>query len=212
MNYYPAFLNLQLKKIVIIGGGTVAERKVIQLMRADAADITVISPKITKRLLKERDKRRISHIRRKYRKKDIANAFLVIAATDEPSLNTKIAGDAPCLVNVVDVPAECNFIAPSVMKKGPLQIAISTGGVSPAFARTLRKDLECLYGAHISEYLSFLKTIRAKALSDITDRKKRERFLKHIASENVLKAVRKKGVDAVKKKILIDLKNRGDSR
>jgi precorrin-2 dehydrogenase/sirohydrochlorin ferrochelatase len=206
VNYYPAFLNLQSKKIIIIGGGTVAERKVIQLIRADAENITVISPKITRRLLKERDGKRISHIRRTYRKKDLDNAFLVIAATDEPSLNTKIARDAPCLVNVVDVPAECNFIAPSVMKKGPLHIAISTSGISPAFARTVRKELEHLYGNDVSRYLIFLKTIRAKALTDIIDKRKRERFLKQIASENILEAVRKKGVNAVKKKILIDLR------
>ncbi|UCE79954.1 MAG: bifunctional precorrin-2 dehydrogenase/sirohydrochlorin ferrochelatase [Nitrospiraceae bacterium] len=206
MNYYPAFLNLSSKKIVVIGGGTVAERKILQLMRADADTITVISPEITQRLLKERNKNRFIHIRRNYRKKDLDNAFLVIAATDEPSLNTKIARDAPCLVNVVDEPAECNFIVPSVIKKGPLHIAISTSGVSPAFARTLRKDLERLHGADISEYLSFLKTIRAKALIRITDRRKRERFLKRIASETILKTLRKEGIDAVKKSILIDFK------
>ncbi len=206
MNYYPAFLNLLSKKIVVIGGGTVAERKVLQLLRADAETITVISPKITQWLLKERNKKRITHIRRNFRKKDLDSAFLVIAATDDPALNTKIARDAPCLVNVVDVPAECNFIVPSVIKKGPLHIAISTSGVSPAFARTLRKDLERLYGAAVSEYLSFLGTIRARALSEITDRRRRERFLKRIASETMLKTLRNEGIDAVKKRILIDFK------
>lgn len=206
MNYYPAFLNLASKKIIVIGGGTVAERKVLQLMKADADTITVISPSITKRLLKEKEKKRIIHLCRPYRKKDLTGAFLVIAATDEPALNTQITQDAPCLINVVDVPALCNFIVPSTIKKGPLHIAISTSGVSPAFARTLRRDLERLYGADVSAYLTFLKTIRTKVLNEISDRRKRERFLKWIASEAILENLRKKGVDTIKKEILIALK------
>lgn len=206
MNYYPAFLNLASKKIIVIGGGTVAERKVLQLMKADADTITVISPSITKRLLKEKEKKRIIHLCRPYRKKDLTGAFLVIAATDEPALNTQITQDAPCLINVVDVPALCNFIVPSTIKKGPLHIAISTSGVSPAFARTLRRDLERLYGADVSAYLTFLKTIRTKVLNEIADRRKRERFLKWIASEAILENLRKKGVDSIKKEILVALK------
>jgi len=189
--YYPAFLNLKGKRAVVIGGGKVAERKVLSLFRA-GADVTVISPEITERMKKEKLNGRIKHIQRLYRKGDLKKAFLVIATTDSQEMNRKVSHDAPCLVNVVDAPALCSFIVPSVVKRGPLTIAISTSGISPAFSRSLRKELEKLYGPEFAEYLEFLKKIRKKAIEEIKNRKKRSQFLKSLASEKMLKAVRKK--------------------
>ncbi len=123
--YYPAFLNLEDKKTVVVGGGKVAERKILGLLNAQA-EVTVVSPVITKRLEQEEQKGRIRHICRKYRKGDLKNAFLVIAATDSEDINEKVSRDAPCLVNVVDTPKFCNFIVPSILQRGPLTIAIST--------------------------------------------------------------------------------------
>jgi precorrin-2 dehydrogenase/sirohydrochlorin ferrochelatase len=163
VNYYPAFLNLHGKKVVVVGGGNVAERKILSLLKAGAA-VTVVSPAITARLCKEKTKKNIEHIARCYRKGDLRGSFLVIAATDNPSVNTQIAKDAPSLVNVVDVPKECSFIAPSVIKRGPLTIAVSTGGISPAFSRTMRQELEKIYGPEIGKYLNFVGSIRRKTL------------------------------------------------
>ncbi|RPI38563.1 MAG: bifunctional precorrin-2 dehydrogenase/sirohydrochlorin ferrochelatase [Nitrospiraceae bacterium] len=201
MNYYPAFLNLEGKKAVVIGGGKVAERKVLTLLRA-GAKVTVVSPALTKRLLKEKEAKRIRHISRVYRQGDLKGCFLAIAATDSPEVNTKVAGDAPGLLNVVDVPSECNFIAPSVVRRGPLVFAISTGGTSPAFAKTIRKEIEKLYGSVFSDYLGFVKSLRARAMQEISDKQARERFLKGLASGDILEGLRTKGLTAVQESVM----------
>ncbi len=198
MNYYPAFLNLYGKKAVVVGGGTIAERKILSLLKAGAA-VTIVSPSITSRLSKEKEKKSLTHIARMYRKGDLKGCFLVVAATDVPSVNTRVAKDSPCLVNVVDVPKECSFIAPSVIKRGPLTIAISTGGISPAFSKTVRQELEKIYGPEIGKYLDFVREARKKVLAGINDKKKRERFLKDLASGKTLQRLRTEGFLVVKK-------------
>jgi precorrin-2 dehydrogenase/sirohydrochlorin ferrochelatase len=205
VNYYPAFLNLNGKKAVVVGGGKVAQRKVISLL-ASGADVTVISPSLAGELPKAFLGGRIRHVARLYRKNDLKGAFLVIAATDSPETNRRVAKDAPALVNVVDLPAECNFIAPSVVRRGQLLIAISTGGASPAFSRALRRELEIRYGPEFSVYLKFVKNIRAKAMATIPQKQRRERFLKGLASAGILAALRSKGVEAVKKTVTERLK------
>ncbi len=199
-DYYPSFLNLKMKKTVVIGGGKVAERKILSLIRT-GAEITVISPEITKRIEQEKAKGRIRHISRLYRRGDLKDTFLVIAATDSRTVNEKVSQDSPCLVNVVDTPELCNFIVPSVINRGPLTVAISTGGVSPAFSRSIRQELEKIYGHEISDYLKFLKKIRAEAIKLIRDPKKRGDFLKSVASENMLKMLRGNGGRAAKRTV-----------
>jgi precorrin-2 dehydrogenase len=205
VEYYPAFLDLRGKKAVVVGGGKVAERKVLSLLKS-GADVIVISPFLTERLAREKSREHIRHLNRRYRKNDLKGAFIVIAATDSPETNRTVGRDAPALVNVVDVPAECNFIAPSVVKRGPLAIAISTGGISPAMSKALRKEIEELYGSRFSEYLEFVKKIRAKAMKEIADKKRRASFLKGLASEEMLEMLRGKGIAAVKDEVTGRLK------
>ena len=196
--YYPVFIDLENKKTIVVGGGKVAERKILGLLDT-GAKVTVVSPGITKRIEREKQKGRLRHICRAYRKSDLKEAFLVIAATDDREVNERVSRDAPCLVNVVDVPKLCNFIVPSTMQRGPLTIAISTGGVSPALARSLRKELEKIYGCEFSGYLKALQKIRAQAMTMIKDGKKRAGFLKAVASENMLKLLKEKGCSEAKK-------------
>ena len=198
--YYPAFIDLENKKTVVVGGGKVAERKIFGLLDT-GAKVTVVSPKITKRIEREKQKIRLCHICRGYRKSDLKEAFLVIAATDDRDLNERVSREAPCLVNVVDVPKLCNFIVPSTMKRGPLTIAVSTGGVSPALARSLRKELEKIYGCEFSGYMKTLQKIRGQAMTMIKDGKKRAGFLKAVASENMLKLLKEKGCSEAKKAV-----------
>jgi precorrin-2 dehydrogenase/sirohydrochlorin ferrochelatase len=99
------------------------------------------------------------------------------------------------------VPSECNFIAPSVVRRGPLTIAISTGGTSPAMAKALRKELEALYGGLFSDYLGFVKKIRTRAIAEVGQKKKRESFLKGLASEKMLLLLRQEGLAAVEAEI-----------
>lgn len=203
--YYPVFLNLEKKKVVVCGGGHVAERKISSLLKT-GAEVTVISPKITRRLEKIKSQKRLKHICRQYRRNDMKDAFLVIAATDNISVNERVAQDAQCLVNVVDAPAFCNFIVPSTVNRGLLKLAISTSGVSPALAKTIRIELEDRYGVEFSKFLEFLQNIRAKAMKFINDRKKRRQFLEYIGSRLMVDILRQKGVMEAKKVITLLLK------
>lgn len=196
--YYPVFLNLKGKKIVVVGGGKVAERKVLALLKAGAI-ITVVSPEITERIKKEKLEGRIKHVSRQYRKGDTKKALLVIAATDTQEINRKVSEDSLCLVNVVDTPSLCNFIVPSVLQQGHLTIAVSTGGVSPTLSKSIRKELEKLYGSEFAEYLRLLGKIRSRAMKSISDKQKRTAFLKSLVSEKMIEMLRKKGVKTVAK-------------
>lgn len=200
-SYYPAFVNIRGKQCVVVGGGKVAERKVLSLLRSGAI-IRLISPSITPRLAVERDMGNIEHINRDYISGDLKDAFLVIAATSDEKINRIVASEAPCLVNVVDVPELANFIVPSVFKRGLMTIAISTSGASPALARSVRIELEALYGVEMSKYLLFLKKIRKKILSEISCSKTRRQLLKVIASEKMLKILREKGYKEARDKVL----------
>jgi precorrin-2 dehydrogenase/sirohydrochlorin ferrochelatase len=206
MKYYPLFLDLTGKKAVVVGGGSVAERKVSTLIKAGAA-VKVISPEITARLKRYKTAKEISHKDRKYRKGDLNGAFLVFICTSSREANLKIADDArelegAHLINVVDKPSEGNFIVPSSLTRGPLTIAISTEGSSPAVAKAIREELEEIYDADFAKYLRHLKVLRDEALKKIKDDKKRERILKAFSSKKILDILRKRGFKAASREML----------
>ncbi len=183
--YYPVFLDLTGKRCVIVGGGKVAEKKCTSIMNTGAL-ITVIAPKITKRLRAYKDKGIIKYIGRDYRKGDIKSAHIVISATDSGETNERVARDADLfhkLINVVDTRDLCNFIVPSVFRRGMLTIAVSTGGISPAFAMEIRKELAKIYGPEIAGKLEAVGRMRDRAKKDITGRKERKKFIKTATSE-----------------------------
>jgi len=191
MPYYPVFLDLKGKRCVVAGGGRVAERKVLSLLDAGAR-VAVISPALTKKLSSYKGKGLIRHIPRNYRKGDLKGAFIAISATDSEEINGKVAREAGELnipVNVVDKPALCSFIVPSVLRRGPLLIAVSTSGVSPALSRSIRLELERLYGKEFERYLKGLSTIREKAIKELPARHRRNLF-KRLGSGDIILAVR----------------------
>lgn len=200
MKYFPVFLNLDGKKVVVIGGGGVAERKVRTLVKAGAI-VKLISPDIANALEKLKKRGLLIHIKRQYKKGDLKNAFLVIAGTSSARINQKIAQDAKHLINVIDNPSEGNFIAPSLVKRGPLTIAISSEGTSPAAAKFIRKEIESIYGKEFIQYLKFLGTMRTRALNEIKDNKKRTEFLKSLASKKIFDTVREKNISSLRKQI-----------
>lgn len=209
-SYYPIYLDLKGKKCFVIGGGKVAERKCLSLVK-NGADVTVISPSTTKRLETFIKKGKIKHIPRLYKRGDIKSAFLVIAATDSQEINRRIHAEVRnrnILLNVVDSPELCNFIVPSVFTRGDLKIAISTGGTSPAIAKRIRKELEVLYNTEFSRYLGFLKEIRSQIKEGIENRGNREDLLNYLASNEVLNLLRKKGFKVAREKIIHALSNR----
>src|SRR5512141_3240996 len=142
--YYPIYLQLQDQPCVVIGGGRIAEGKVEGLLAAGAR-VTVISPDLTPRLQDLADQNEIRHIARAYQPGDLADAFVVISAIDQAEINHQVWSEASAnrqLVNVVDDPPRCNFIAPAIVRKGDLTIAISTGGKAPALAVRFKEHLQ----------------------------------------------------------------------
>lgn len=183
--YYPVFLDLAGKNCVIVGGGRVAERKCSTLIKTGAR-VTVISPELTGRLKGYKGKGLIKHINRGYRSGDIISAFVVIVATDSAEVNRRVSADAKRLkklLNVADNPSLCNFIAPAVVRRGLLTIAVSTGGASPAIAKAIRKQLQRHYVPEFSRYLTQVRNLRSKAMTKIPNKREREKFLKGLGSK-----------------------------
>src|SRR4026207_809058 len=141
--YYPIYIQLHAQPCVVIGGGKIAEGKVEGLLTA-GAKVTVVSPELTLRLHELVAQNRITHIARTYQPGDLAGAFMVICATDQTEINHQVWQEASAngqLVNVVDDTPRCNFIAPAILRKGDLNIAISTGGKAPALAGRFKARL-----------------------------------------------------------------------
>ncbi len=142
-DYYPTFLNLAGKKCVILGGGTVAQGKLAGFRDAGAI-ITVISPDATAGIQRAAQNGHVRWLEREYQPGDLEGAFIAVAATNVWHVNREIYDEAErlgVLLNVVDDPDLCTYIAPSVVKRDPVTLAISTGGASPALARKLRETL-----------------------------------------------------------------------
>jgi precorrin-2 dehydrogenase/sirohydrochlorin ferrochelatase len=160
--YYPAFLDVKNRPCVIIGGGQVAEGKIALLLECGAR-IKMISPEVTEAVKRMADAGTLLWEKREYREGDLEGAFLAIAATDDNSVNREIAREAGkrnVLLNVVDVTPLCTFIAPSVVKRGDVTVAISTGGLSPALARKLREELQVSPALDYADLASMISEVR----------------------------------------------------
>jgi siroheme synthase-like protein len=163
-SYYPLFIDLRMKKCVVIGGGQVALRKALSLLECRAR-VTVVSSEFVpefKRLKKRKNLRLAEH---HFVPEDIRGAALVVAATDSRKTNQAVAAEARrhgALVNVVDEPGESDFILPSFFRRGDLTVAVSTGGASPAFAKKIRAWLEESIGEDYPELLSLVKEVRSE--------------------------------------------------
>lgn len=165
MKYYPVCLDIRNRDCLVVGGGAVASRKVKTLLEC-GANVTVISPEFSAEL-EGMDKENLLLIRRPYAPSDVAGRFLLIGATDDEAENRKVSRDAEdnnILCNIADLPDACNFILPSIVKRGDLLLAISTCGNSPAFAKHLRKTLEKEFGEEYTEFLRLMGAVRKKLL------------------------------------------------
>ena len=159
--YYPAFIDVRHRTCVVIGGGAMGEEKALKLLEC-GANVTVISPSVTSKVKELEKESLLKWTRRQYRSGDLEPAFIAIAATDDDAMNREIAQEAEernVLLNVVDVTHLCTFIAPSVARRGEVTVATSTGGASPALARTFREKIE---RSRILEYAD-LAPLLAKA-------------------------------------------------
>src|SRR3972149_7637970 len=191
--FYPIYLDVKDKKCVIVGGGKVAYRKVCSLKEA-GAEVVVVSPETCPEIA---DKKDIALIKKDYDENILDGALLVIAATDNEAVNKKVSLDARkrnIIVNVVDHPELCSFIVPSTINRGDLCISISTGGASPAVAKSIREKLEDVFGSEYEEYLNLLTKMRSIAMSDIKNSAKRRKVLQRMAEKDILDIMKNKGV------------------
>ena len=192
MRYYPAFLDLEGRKCVVVGGGKVASRKVRRLLKAGAL-VTVISPGLDPALSRLKKRGAISHIERGFRPADFKGAAMVFSATDQAAENKKVSLSAQrqgILVNVADMPGQCSFIVPSVVDRGPLLLAVSTSGVSPAMSRSIRIELERSYGRQFARYLKELAVVRRRALEKGLSPARRRKLFKDLGSDDIIRDIR----------------------
>ena len=147
MSYFPIYLEMRGRRCLVIGGGAVAERKVASLLEA-GAEVTVISPEAADSILGWSKKHALQFIARCYQPGDLAEYEIVFVATDDGDVNTRVFKEARTLgvwVNAADDPAHCDFILPSVLRRGDLTVAVSSGGKSPALVHTIREELELYF-------------------------------------------------------------------
>ncbi|HEV7552049.1 MAG TPA: bifunctional precorrin-2 dehydrogenase/sirohydrochlorin ferrochelatase [Candidatus Angelobacter sp.] len=162
MSLYPIFLKLDGHKVLIIGGGQIAEQKIEAVLRS-ATDVTVISPQVTPRIRLWAHQGRIKHQGTEFRPGMTHGFFLVIACTDSEETNRAVYQEARefgALANAVDDPCYCDFYAPAVVSRGEFQIAISTGGNSPALSQHVRKQLEQDFGPEYESWTEWLGRMR----------------------------------------------------
>lgn len=181
---YPLTVQVNKKRVVVIGGGKVAGFKIIPLLK-QGADIVVVSPELDVNLMKLVEEKKIRWYQREYEKSDIKDAFLVVAASSDSILNEQVAEDAAKnqLVNVITNPESGNVHFPAAIHRGLLNIAVSTGGASPKLAKKIRDDIANKYDETYEIYLDFLYEVRVK-LKDLQLEKKE----RHILLQEVLKS------------------------
>ncbi len=183
---YPVGLHIADKLCVVVGGGKVAERKVIALL-IEKARVCLVSPKATPALAALVDSNnKCKWYKKKYEQGDLDGAFLVFAATDSPEVQERIYRDAKqlgLLINVIDAPRRCTFHVPAVVRQGDLTLAVFTHGNSPAVAAMIRHQLEELYGveyAYLLELMGTLRSVVMEACDTAEERKKMFADLLHV--------------------------------
>jgi precorrin-2 dehydrogenase / sirohydrochlorin ferrochelatase len=162
MSLFPMFLKLTARPCVVVGAGAIAEGKIEALLQAEAR-VTVIAPQALPRVREWAEAGEVEWKQREYREGDLAGAFLAVAATATPAVNRAVFAEASergVLINAVDDPPFCDFYFPSVVRRGELQIAISTAGESPALAQRLRKEINAALPLDTGEWLMELGRLR----------------------------------------------------
>ena len=197
MRYYPIFVDLSGQPCLVIGGGSVAERKVESLLNADG-QVTVISPTLTNQLQAWAAEQRITTFERLYQPGDMHDFGLVFAATSDETLHHRIAAEAKqagIFLNVVDRPALCSFIVPAMLSQGDLTLAISTAGASPAMAKKIRQELAPQFGPEYALALQLLARVRERMNHEDVSSEERQRRFTALVDSPVLDYLRERQID-----------------
>ena len=189
MTLFPMFMKLDGRSCLVIGAGTIGEPKISSLIEAGAS-VRVIALHATAAVAEWARVGKITWEARAFDTSDLEGSFLVIAATNSRDLNAAIfreAGQRKILCNVVDDPEYCDFYYPAVVRRGDLQIAISTNGQSPALAQRIRRELEIQFGPEYGEWLNELGQVRQQLFASKIDPEQRRRLLHELASREAFK-------------------------
>ncbi len=203
VSFYPVNLQINNRSCLVVGGGSVAERKVQSLLAAGAS-VAVLSPEITEALADMARERRITYISRCYQHGDIGGFFIVICATNNKEVNQWIADEANqagALVNVIDAPENGNFVVPSQIARGDLLLTVSTNGKSPALAKKIGAQLAQQYGPEYGLYLDLLAKARLKIKEVISSSKERELFWRQMIDDQVINLLKEGKIQEAEAKI-----------
>ena len=187
MSLFPIFLKLTGRPCIVIGGGEIAASKIDSLLAAEAR-VTVVAPTASARIVDMSESGEILWHRREYKQGDLAGQFLAVAATSDAAVSRAVFAEAEAagiLVNAVDDPPFCDFYFPSVVRRGELQIAISTAGASPALAQRLRKEIDALLPLDVGEWLAELGSLRREILQREPSNDARRELLHQLASRDL---------------------------
>ncbi len=187
MDYLPIFLDLENRHCLVVGGGSVAARKVMLLRRASGR-VTVVAPVLCDELQRLVQDKQITHLARGFEAADMKDAVLVIAGTDDHGVNqhvSELAHQRNVPVNVVDQPELCSFIMPSIIDRSPVQVAVSTGGASPVLARLLRARLESYVPAAYGRLAQLVESFRNQVKSRFSSMQQRRQFWENILQGEV---------------------------
>jgi precorrin-2 dehydrogenase/sirohydrochlorin ferrochelatase len=182
--FYIACLKLTSRRCVVVGGGEIGLEKVEGLLACEGR-VVLIAPDAVPELQELAAEGSIEWLRREYRPGDLEATFIAIAATDDTDTNIRVYEDAErraMLVNVVDVPPLCNFILPAIVRTGPLAIAISTAGASPALAKRIKREIAEAYGEPYARLAVLLNEVRGWAKSTLPTYQDRKAFFEGIVN------------------------------
>jgi siroheme synthase-like protein len=182
--FYIACLKLTGRRCLVVGGGEIGLEKVEGLLACDA-DVTLVAPEAVAELAELAREGSIHWERREYQPTDLERTFMVIASTDDTDVNIGVYHDAEeraMLVNVVDVPPLCNFILPAILRTGPLAIAISTAGASPALAKRMKAEVSELFGEEYATLAIMLNDVRGWAKGTLPTYQDRKDFFEAIVN------------------------------
>jgi precorrin-2 dehydrogenase / sirohydrochlorin ferrochelatase len=182
--FYIACLRLRGRRCLVVGGGEIGLEKVEGLLACDG-DVVLVAPEAEPELQRLADEGSLQWERREYEPSDLEGSFLVIAATDDSEQNIRIYHDAEgraMLANVVDVPPLCNFILPAIIRTGPLAIAISTAGASPALAKRMKREISELFGEEYARLALMLNDARGWAKGTLPTYQDRKEFFETIVN------------------------------
>jgi precorrin-2 dehydrogenase/sirohydrochlorin ferrochelatase len=180
---FPAFIKLAGRPCVVVGAGPVAVSKITSLLES-GAQVTVVAPRADDVVERLAATRKIRWLPRKFAPNDLARAFLVIAATSDSAVNRAVFLEAQSrgiLCNSVDDPPNCDFYFPAVVRRGPLQIAISTSGESPALAQRIRREIDESLGESLGDWVEEIGKARREVIASIPPSEERKKFLHRLA-------------------------------